>query len=470
MPDATLRSPLTIRGRIMHTPRRDAAELHDDAVLVTDAAGTISALYAHDTPERGAVLRRAEQGGTLLALRPGQILLPGLVDLHVHAPQWPQAGRALELPLARWLRDCTFPLESRCADLEYACTVYDDLVGCLLANGSTTAVYFATIHEPASLALAATCLRRGQRAYVGRVAMDDPAQCPEHYRDPGAQAGIEATRRFIGGVRALTGNARALVRPMVTPRFIPSCTDALLHGLGRLAAECDCAVQTHCSESDWAHAFVRARTGRSDAASLDGFGLLRPGSILAHGNFIDDDDMDRIAGRGAAVAHCPISNAHFAGAVFPLRRALDRGVHVGLGTDISGGYSPSILDNARQAMIAARMLESGTDPARPPIARGAGEATRIDCREAFWLATAGGGEALDLPIGRFGPGYAFDAILVDGARPSSNIRLRPEDAPDDVLQKIVCHATRADIAKVWVAGRLVHEAGASEHEYGRSMP
>ena len=453
MPNAATSPLLTLQGRVM-----DAQALHDDAILVIDACGVIEALHVAASPGYEAARDRAAEAGTLLSLTPAQILLPGLVDLHVHAPQWPQAGRALHLPLMEWLLDCTFPLESRYADMEVARPVYEDLVGTLLANGTTTAVYFATIHENASLALAEICLERGQRAFVGRVAMDDPGQCPDYYRDPSAQAGIDATRRFVAGVRALPGNDRSLVRPIVTPRFIPSCTDALLEGLGRLAAECDCPVQTHCSESDWAHGFVQDRMGMSDTASLDRFGLLRRGSILAHGNFIGDADIDLIRERGAAIAHCPISNAFFAGAVFPLRRFLERGVHVGLGTDISGGYSPQIMDNARQAMIASRMLESGVDPARPASGRSAGTKARIDFREAFRLATAGGGEALDLPIGLFRPGYRFDAILIDTKQPGSNVRLWPDDTSDDILQKLVCNLTRADISKVWVEGQLVHEA------------
>ncbi len=440
--------PMTIRGRIMHALAPDALDLHDDAVLVVDGHGAIQALHPAGSAPHHAALRDAEQGRVLLSLRPGQVLLPGLVDLHVHAPQWPQAGSAMHLPLEAWLRERTFPLESRYADLRYASGVYEDLVACLLANGTTTAAYFATIHEPASLELARICLRRGQRAGIGRVAMDDPAQCPDSYRDASAAAAIEATRRFIAAVRALPGN-RGLVRPMVTPRFVPSCTDALLRGLGELAAECDCAVQTHCSESAWQHRFVLDRMGRSDTASLDGFGLLRRGSVLAHGTFIDDADMRLIAERGAAVAHCPISNAFFSEAIFPLRRCLEGGVHVGLGTDIAGGSSPQLLDNARQAMIVSRLRE-----------RDAGTAERIDFRAAFWLATAGGGQALDLPVGQFRPGYRFDAILIDAGRPGCNLRLWPGDTLEDTLEKIVSGAGRAEISKVWVEGRLVHDAAA----------
>jgi guanine deaminase len=316
-------------------------------------------------------------------------------------------------------------------------------------------MYFGTIHLAATQLLADICLERYQRALIGRVAMDDPDQCPAFYRDPSAVFAEAETRAFIGYVRSLAGNESGLILPVITPRFIPSCTDELLSGLGRLAGETGCHVQTHCSESDWAHEFVLARCGVTDTAALERFGLLSRRTILAHGNFIDGPDVATILGAGAGIAHCPLSNVYFSDAVFPLRRMLEEGVHVGLGTDISGGASPSILENARHAVIASRRLESGVDPRLRRASRGS-PGSRIDAATAFWLATAGGGIALDLPIGLFREGYQFDAIVLDGQTPNSNLRLEESAAPEELLQKIVYHATRADIEEVWVASRRVH--------------
>ena len=438
----------------MHTPRRGALETVEGA-LVEVADGAIAKVTRPQDSEYAGRLAAAEQGGILVRLTPTQVLLPGLIDLHVHAPQWPQAGKALHLPLDQWLRQHTFPLEARYADTTFAREIYDGLVDDLLANGTTTALYFATIHLDASIALAEICRGKGQRALVGRVAMDDREQCPGYYRDASAEAGIALTAEFIDAVRGLSGNASGLVLPVVTPRFIPSCSDALLQGLGRLAADERCHVQTHCSESDWAHAHVLDRFGRTDTASLDRFGLLSRHTILAHGNFIGEDDMTMIASRGCGIAHCPLSNFYLSDAVFPLRRALEKGLHVGLGTDISGGHSPSLLDACRHAIVASRALEEGTDPRRPAETRGWPD-SRIDFSEAFWLATAGGAEALDLPVGRIEAGLRFDAMLLDTAVPDSNLRIfEAMDSLEDVFQKIVYNAARANIRKVWVEGRLV---------------
>ncbi len=263
---------------------------------------------------------------------------------------------------------------------------------------------------------------------------------------------------MIEHIRALAGNGAGLVRPIVTPRFIPSCSDDLLNGLGALASSADCHVQTHCSESDWEHGFVMERLGKSDTHALRDFGLLTRHTVLAHSNFIGDDDCVAIAGAGAGVAHCPLSNFYFANSVFPLRSALEKGVRVGLGTDISGGPSASMFDSCRSAIAASRALEEGVDPAQPASTRGTAEA-RIDFRHAFWLATAGGADVLDIPAGIFSPGLQFDAMVVDTAAPDCNITVWEEiDTEEDVLQKIVYGATRTSITDVWIAGRKVHNS------------
>ena len=446
--------PSTLIGTAFHTPERGRLEILENHLFQTDERGRIAAILPPGHAGFDAARNAAAARGALVELEEGQFLLPGLIDLHIHAPQWPQMGKALDVPLEVWLQKYTFPLEARFADLDFAREVYGELVDELLANGTTTALYFATVHGPASLALAEICKAKGQRALVGKVVMDDAAQCPDFYRDADAETALRDTRAFIEAVRALDSGERPLVMPVITPRFIPSCTDAALEGLGQLAREYGCHVQTHCSESDWAKAFVEDRFGKTDAASLDGFGLLTRTTILAHSNFIDEADMDLIEERGAGVAHCPLSNLFFANAVFPLRRALDRHIHIGLGTDISGGYSPSLLDGCRHAVSSSKALHGGVHAHLPPSQRGA-EGKAITHAEAFWLATAGGAEALDLPTGSFRPGHEFDALLIDTRARHSNVHINGSDTLEDIFQKIVLNATRPNIARVWVGGRQV---------------
>jgi len=445
-------------GTALHTPVRGELEVLREALIVVGSDGAIKAIHRHGTPLAEQEAQRFAAAGELVTLGSDQFLLPGLVHLHIHAPQWPQLGKALDLPLEEWLQAYTFPLESRYSDTAYARTVYESLVDGLLANGTTTALYFATLHLPATQILADICLKRSQRALIGRVAMDDASQCPDFYRDPSAMVAEAETRAFIAYVHSMPGNQSGLIKPVITPRFIPSCSDDLLRRLGALARETGCHVQTHCSESDWEDDYVLKRCGKSDTAALDSFGLLSRRTILAHGNFVGDDDIALIRERGSGIAHCPLSNVYFSDAVFPLRKILQQGVHVGLGSDIAGGASPSILDNARHAVIASRRLESGVDPALERNQRRRPD-SRIDAVTAFWLATAGGGSALDLPIGLFKEGYQFDALVIDGRSRESNLRVSADDAPTDILQKIIYLAGRTNIREVWVANRRVHPLG-----------
>ncbi len=442
-------------GTALHTPTRGRLEVLSEALIVAGGDGAIKAIHRRESSRRDEEARRFAATGDLVTLGPGQYLLPGLVDLHVHAPQWPQLGKALDLPLEEWLQAYTFPLESRYEDVVFATTVYESLVDGLLANGTTTAVYFGTIHLPATKILADICLRRLQRALIGRVAMDDARQCPAYYRDSSAAEAEALTRAFLEYVWSMPGNEARLIKPVITPRFIPSCTDDLLVRLGSVARETGCHVQTHCSESDWEHGFVLDRYGKTDTAALDNFGLLSRHTVLAHGNFVGDADMALIRERGSGIAHCPLSNVYFSDAVFPLRRILDQGIHVGLGSDIAGGASPSILDNARQAIIASRSLESGVDAAVPRHERRHPD-SRIDALTAFWLATAGGGIALDLPVGLFKEGFQFDALVIDTRASNSDLRVASGDTPEESLQKIIYLAGRANILEVWVANRRVH--------------
>ncbi len=446
-----------VHGTLMHAPVAGDVEILEDALIEIGSDGDICDVTVPGAAGFAEKLSTARSSGSFVSLKPGQFLLPGFVDLHIHAPQWPQLGKALHLPLNEWLAKHTFPLEARYADVQFARTVYRSLVETLLANGTTTAVYFGTIHAGANRVLADLCLAFGQRAFVGKVAMDDRDQCPDDYRDPSPQAAIEDTDALISYIRDLPDNGSGLVKPIVTPRFIPSCSDPLLEGLGALAQSMECHIQTHCSESDWEHNYVLDRLGRTDTRALQDFGLLGRRTILAHSNFITDDDSDRIVAAGTGVAHCPLSNFYFANSVFPLRAMLDKGVHLGLGTDIAAGPSASMFDSCRHAIAASRALEDGVDSSQPAETRGRPK-SRIDFRHAFWLATAGGGVALDIPVGKFAKNYQFDAMVIDLNADASNvIWWQDADSLGDVLQKIVYGATRANISQVWVGGRSVAE-------------
>ena len=207
----------------------------EDCLFCLDAEGMIRRILKPQDAYYGTVLAAYSGTKKFHELAEGQYFLPGFIDLHIHAPQWAQAGTAMDIPLHDWLETYTFPLEAKFADLDFARKVYQDLVTTLLANGTTTALYFATVHKEASYLLAQICADKGQRGLVGKVVMDDKEENPEYYRDESTEAALADTESFIQLVQELDRTTKQGVYPVVTPRFIPSCTDEALAGLGKLA-------------------------------------------------------------------------------------------------------------------------------------------------------------------------------------------------------------------------------------------
>ncbi|MCE4048646.1 MULTISPECIES: guanine deaminase [Bacillaceae] len=425
-------------------------------LFFVNAEGLIEKIVSPEEEDYASLLTAHKEDANFRQLDEGQYFLPGFVDLHVHAPQWAQSGTALDLPLYDWLHTYTFPLEAKYADLSFAETVYEDLVSTLLANGTTTVLYFATVHKEASLLLAEICAKKGQRGLVGKVVMDDPEQNPLYYRDADTETALKDTEEFILAVQELAKDVKQGVYPVVTPRFIPSCSDEALKGLGDLAAKYDTHIQSHCSESDWAHQYVKDRLQKNDAFALNDFGLLGEKSVMAHCNFLDDNDAALFASTGTAISHCPLSNAYFANSVLPLKRFQAMGIDIGLGTDISAGATPSIYDNAKQAVVSSRMLEDGVSTALSAEERGVPD-SRISIHEAFYLATAGGGESLSLPIGKIAENYSWDVQIIDTKAPAAKLPIfNSEEELDDIFQKILYLVRPENIKEVWVQGEKVH--------------
>ena len=440
---------LVIRGNAFTAQDEYHVQPLNDCLVCVDAAGWIERVLLPADDDYDRVLANARQHHRLRALAEDEYLLPGFIDLHVHAPQWPQAGLALDRPLADWLNVYTFPLEARFSDQVFAGKVYQDFVKTLLAHGTTTAMMFGTIHVDANMVLADECRRQGLRGYVGQVTMDNPEQTPDYYRDHSAEDALAASEQFIQRVQA-SPDPDSLVTPVITPRFVPSCTDAALAGLGRLAAKYDLPIQSHVSESNWESQYAIDRFGMHDAEVLNRFGLLTSRAVMAHGTQLTGGDMQLLRKQQTAIAHCPISNIYFGNGVLPVHQLLAMGNRVGLGSDISGGYTPSLYHNIRQAVKSSRMLTDGVDSRRPAAQRGVAD-SQITAATAFYLATAGGAQALKLAAGRIAVGCRADLQVVCAQR----MWKRMSDA--DVFERLMYQTEAADIKGVYVNGHLVYE-------------
>lgn len=393
---------------------------------------------------------------------PVRFFFPGFIDTHIHASQYPNAGIFGKSTLLDWLNTYTFPLEASLGrDHAKARRVYARCVARTLAHGTTCAAYFATVDVGATNLLVDLCLARGQRALVGRVCMDEPSTCPDWYRDEDAAEGLARTRECVAHAREVDPRGE-LVRPIVTPRFAPSCTAGSMAALGSLARGEGLAVQTHVSENkgeiDLVASLFPKETGggKGYAGVYDAFGLLSERTILAHAVHLSEAEVRLIAERGAKVSHCPCSNSAITSGAARVRWLLGKGVDVGLGTDVSGGYSPSVLDAARQAALVSRH-----------VAMGGGEEDKLSVEEVLHLATRGGARCVGLEgvVGGFELGMQWDAQLValdsvgdEGqGGGEGNVDVFGWETWEEMVAKWLFNGDDRNTTKVWVKGRLVHE-------------
>lgn len=323
-------------------------------------------------------------------------------------------------------------------------------------------MYFATLHAEPCKTLVDIVKEQGQRALIGKVCMD--RYSPSNYCQSLEQnlAEAEAVINYIHGcVGRMTSSSTKLpqILPLITPRFIPTCSPLLLTALGKLAAKYDCHITSHISESVDEVSFSRHLdatedlkddVGRTDTSIFDSHGLLTEKCIMAHGVFLSEDDLDIMKQRKSAVAHCPLSNFFFAGGCLPCRRMMERGNRVGLGTDVAGGYSPSLFNASRSTVIASRALHQQNSRDHTSTTSN----SELDYRHAFYLATLGGTEALSLEdrIGTFRPGMEFDAVILSADYP---IRVFGRDTLEDVFQKICVLGDDRHVTSVYVQGEKV---------------
>ncbi|PGH17464.1 guanine deaminase [Helicocarpus griseus UAMH5409] len=416
---------------------------------------------------------------------------PGFIDTHIHAPQYPNSGIFGSSTLLDWLETYTFPMESSFGNKDSpiippptAHTVYNRVVARTLSHGTTCAAYYATIHVPATNLLANICHTRGQRALVGRVCMDDPTICPSYYRDDCAASSLSATKESIAHIHALDPS-QTLIRPIITPRFAPSCTHTSLSQLGALAASTSppTAIQTHISENVNEVALVAELfpDSKSYADVYDSAGLLTPRTILAHAVHLSPDERALIAKRSSAVSHCPASNSALGSGFCPVRQLLDDGIAVGLGTDVSGGWSPSVLEAVRQACLVSRHVAFRDENEKKDVINGEAGAERkspnrekISVEEGLYLATRGGAGVVGMQdaIGGFEVEMWWDAQMVEigglvegndsgeggdeGGCGSSNVDVFGWESWEEKIAKWVWGGDDRNVRAVWVAGRLVH--------------
>lgn len=331
------------------------------------------------------------------------LIIPGCVDLHLHASQFAFRGFGMDLELLDWLNTITFPEEALYKESEYAERAYGIFADTIKKSETTRAVIFGTIHTDATNALMDSMEQTGIKTYVGKVNMDRNA--PDFLCEKSAQISIEETEKWIENTSEKYEN----VKPILTPRFVPSCSDKLLDGIGKLQKKYKIPVQSHLSENPSEVSWVKELHPDTVCygEAYDKFGLFGENgkTIMAHSIYSDEKEMELLKKRGVWIAHCPQSNVNLSSGIAPIRTYLDREIRVGLGTDLAAGFSISILRAMGEAIQMSKMRWRLVDQSQ--------KALKLE--EAFFLGTKGGGSFFG-KVGSFEEGYEMDAIVLDDTK------------------------------------------------------
>ncbi|GAA5913812.1 hypothetical protein JCM6882_007706 [Rhodosporidiobolus microsporus] len=464
-----------LRGTVVTSKLDRSLSISEDTLIAVDKQGFITQLEPASTEASVELLHLVESGRVsrdrYVELGNDSWILPGFVDTHIHAPQYINQGMALDKPLMEWLEAYTFKAESR-IDRDpqgLGKRVYQRLVERLLENGTTAASVFGTISVEANLVLARAFLDAGLRGQIGKVAMDQ-LSIPSYIET--TESSLSSTRTFIEDMRSLVSSLpphQQIVEPVVTPRFVPTCSLELLKSLADLAKKEGVRLQSHmCESQGMVDVCKEMLGGKSDVQVLNELGLLQDKSLMAHCTHSSPSDLALLSQTGTAISHCPLSNVYFsAEQQLPLREALEAGVKVGLGSDISGGYRTGIDENMRWAVGIARLREGQrTGEQRKEGA----PSLALTWQESLYVATLGGAQALGLDktrrVGTLEVGAAFDAqwIQVGGKRSRVDwFDLEEEGGTvkkvttEEKLEKWWSNGSEADRKAVWVQGRRVYQ-------------
>lgn len=365
----------------------------------------------------------------------GKLIVPGLIDCHVHYPQIDIIASYGER-LLDWLHRYAFPGEMRFADEQYARDVAGIFVDELLDNGTTTALVFATVHAHSADAIFEAAADKGMRLIAGKVLMD--SNCPTELRDD-PESAYRESRQLIE-----RWHGKDRLGYAITPRFALTSSEAQLEAAGRLAEEYpDVWIHTHLAENHdeveqiaelfpWSPSYLGV---------YDRFGLLRERSVFAHCLHLQESECRLMAANGGAAAHCPTSNMFLGSGLFDLRRLRDESIRVGLGTDVGGGTSLSLLKTMREAYKVLHLQQQPLPPTR-----------------AMYLATLGAAEALYLDdrIGNFAPGKEADFIVLDprGTAISAH-RTASTTSIDELLFALIVLGDDRNIAATYLQGKRV---------------
>ncbi|QQN56336.1 amidohydrolase family protein [Anaerococcus obesiensis] len=367
-----------------------------------------------------------------------KIICPGLVDLHIHAPQYNFRGMGMDLELLDWLNTYTFPSEAKFKDEDYAKRSYQRFVDYLKYGPNTRHVIFASLHVKSTQILMDLMEKSKMVSFVGKVNMDRNGGVDLEEKD--ADESEKATLDWLESIKGKYKNTY----PILTPRFIPSCTDELLEKLRKIKDEYNLPIQSHLSENlgeiEWVKELVPKAKFYGDAYNIfDLFGKNNK-TVMAHCVYSNDDEQDLIKENEVFIAHCPDSNTNLTSGIAPAGKYLREGQKIGLGSDVAGGTHASIFKAMADAIKVSKLRYRLVDEKIKPLS----------LEEAFYMATLGGGEFFG-KVGSFEKGYEFDTIVIDDEKLLEEDKFNLKQR----LERIVYLSKDEDIVSKFVRGNKI---------------
>lgn len=366
-----------------------------------------------------------------------RLVIPGLTDLHLHAPQYSFRGLGMDLELLDWLNTRAFTEEMKYSDLAYAERAYDIFADDVRHSATTRVCVFGTLHTEATLRLMEKLERAGVCGYVGKVNMD--RNSPETLCETSAQQSYLDTKDWLERSAAFQH-----IRPVLTPRFIPSCSDELMEKLSELQKQYHLPVQSHMSENLSEIEWVKELSGTEFyGQAYDKYGMFGNDcpTVMAHCVHSGEEEMELMRKQGVFVAHCPESNANLSSGIAPVRRYLERGMKIGLGSDVAAGSSLSMFRAMAMAVQCSKLYWRLVDQSLKPL----------KLEDVFYMATRGGGEFFG-KVGSFEKGFAFDAVVMD----DRTIRQAQPLGVRDRLERLMYLADDRHVAAKIVDGNICY--------------
>ncbi len=368
----------------------------------------------------------------------GKLVIPGLYDLHTHAPQNHFKGLFMDIQLLEWLSKYTFPEESRFREREFYERAYDEFAKEVREGATVGIVAFGTIHREATLYLMEALERAGVLSYVGKVNMD--RNSPAYYRES-TEESISETKRWLDACRK---RDFSLSRPIITPRFLPSVTDELANELGRIVSEGGYPVQSHLSENideiELVQKLCPDSTSYADAYRRRGL-MGKTKTIMAHCVWSRIKEDDLLKDRNIYIAHCADSNTNLYSGIAPAKYFLEGGFNIAFGSDVAAGSSLSIFRAMTDAIKASKLRYRMYDQ----------EDGMLSFAEAFYMATRAGGSFFG-KVGSFEPDYGANIVVLD----EETTLMSPRLSIQERLERYAYMTPERTVLHKMVEGKLLY--------------